>query len=372
MGEALNVALIHEWMVTLGGSERVVWAMHEVYPHAPVYTSVYQPRNLPEEFQKLAIHPSFLQNFPACGRYYQKLLPLMPLAFEQFDLRDYDVVISSHHACAKGVITGPETLHISYVHTPMRYAWDLYHDYQATLPRLMRPVSAALLHRLRTWDVVTANRVDHFIANSHTVARRIEKHYRRPATVIHPPVDVERFSIAPRVDDHFLVVSRLVPYKRVDLAIEAFNKLGWPLRVVGDGPLYRELRKLAKPNITFAGHLSDQEVAVELSQARALIFPAFEDFGIVPVEAQAAGRPVIAYGHGGATETVLDGVSGVFFPEQTADSLVDALRRFDALSFDAEIIRRHALKFSRLNFQEALGRFVAEAYAEKKRELIHG
>ncbi|MNR80334.1 Glycogen synthase [compost metagenome] len=368
----MKVALIHEWLTTLGGSERVVWAFHRLFPEAPVYTSVHRKDLLPAEFQTLDIRPSFLQRIPGATRHYQKLLPLMPLAFEQFDLSEFDVVLSSHHACAKGVVTSPDTLHISYVHTPMRYAWDLFHPYQQSMSPLMRPVAAMLLSQLRQWDVLSANRVDYFLANSKEVARRIQKHYRRPAHVIHPPIDASRYERSEEVGEHYLVVSRFVPYKRVDLAIEAANRLGIPLKVIGSGPLEPELRKLAtSKNITFMGHLSDEQVRQEMARCRALLFCSFEDFGLVPLEVQAAGRPVIAYGAGGALETVIDGVTGAFFPEQTADSLCQAIRRFETLSLDPAVIQRHARNFDFEAFAEQLMTFVTQAYqAHRQGEVL--
>lgn len=357
----MKVALVHEWLTTLGGSERVVWAFHRMFPDAPIFTTVHRRDLLPSEFNTLDVRPSFLQKIPGATRHYQKLLPLMPLAFEQFDLSGYDLVLSSSHACAKGVVTRPETVHVCYTHTPMRYAWDLYHSYQATVSPLLRPLSAALLSYLRQWDVLAANRVDHFVANSKEVARRINKHYRRHAQVIAPPIDVERFHPLPssQVGDHLLVVSRLVPYKRVDLAVQAANRTGQPLRIVGDGPLYSELRAMAKPNVQFLGHLNDEAVARELAQCRALLFGAFEDFGIVPLEAQAAGRPVVAYGAGGALETVVDGITGAFFAEQTVDSMVGAIERLERIDFEPATIRRHAESFA------------FEAFAEQMQTLIH-
>lgn len=359
----MKVALIHEWLTTLGGSERVVWAFHRLFPEAPVFTSVHRKDLLPAEFQALDVRPSFLQRLPGATRHYQKLLPLMPLAFEQFDLSEFDVVLSSHHACAKGVVTSPDTLHISYVHTPMRYAWDLFHPYQQSMNPLMRPVAAMLLSQLRQWDVLSANRVDYFLANSKEVARRIEKHYRRPATVIHPPIDTGLYARSDEVGEHYLVVSRFVPYKRVDLAIEAANRLGFPLKVIGTGPLEPELRKLAtSKNITFMGHLSDEQVRQEMARCRALLFCSFEDFGLVPLEVQAAGRPVIAYGAGGALETVIDGITGAFFPEQTVDSLCQTIQRFETLSLDPAVIQRHARNFDFEAFAEQLMAFVTQAY----------
>lgn len=352
----MKVAIVHEWLTTLGGSERVVWAFHRMFPDAPVFTTVHRRDLLPAEFNQLDVRTSFLQRIPGGSRHYQKLLPLMPLAFEQFDLSGYDVVLSSAHACAKGVVTRPETVHVSYVHTPMRYAWDLYHSYLGTVSPLLRPLAAAMLSNLRQWDVLSANRVDYFVANSREVARRINKHYRRPAAVVPPPIDVERFEVAPEseIGDHLLVVSRLVPYKRVDLAVQAANMTGMPLRIIGDGPLYAELKATAKPNVTFLGHLDDKAVAHEMARCRALVFGAFEDFGLVPLEVQACGRPVIAYGAGGALETVVDGVTGLFFPEQTAESLVGALKRLDRAELEPVAIRRHAESFGYDSFAERM------------------
>jgi glycosyltransferase involved in cell wall biosynthesis len=376
----LKVALVHEWLTTLGGSERVVWAFHRLFPGAPVYTSVHRKDLLPAAFHELDIRPSFLQRIPGATRHYQKLLPLMPLAFEQFDLSGYDVVLSSHHACAKGVITSPDTLHISYVHTPMRYAWDLFHPYQQSMSPLMRPLAAMLLSQLRQWDVLSANRVDYFLANSKEVARRIQKHYRRPAHVIHPPIDTGLYERSEEVGDHYLVVSRFVPYKRVDLAIQAANRLGIPLKVIGSGPLEPELRRLAtSKQITFMGHLSDEQVRQEMARCRALLFCSFEDFGLVPLEVQAAGRPVIAYGAGGALETVIDGVTGAFFQEQTVDSLCQTIRRFETLDLDPAVIQRHARSFDFEAFAEQLMAFVTQAYQAHRQgevlpslEVVHG
>lgn len=376
----MKVALVHEWLTTLGGSERVVWAFHRLFPEAPVYTSVHRQDLLPRAFQDLDVRASFLQRIPGATRHYQKLLPLMPLAFEQFDLSGYDLVLSSHHACAKGVVTSPDTLHVSYVHTPMRYAWDLFHPYQQSMNPLMRPVAAMLLSQLRQWDVLSANRVDYFLANSKEVARRIQKHYRRPAHVIHPPIEASLYERAKDVGEHYLVVSRFVPYKRVDLAIEAANRLGFPLKVIGAGPQEAELRRLANPKyVTFMGHLTDEQVRQEMARCRALLFGSFEDFGLVPLEVQAAGRPVIAYGSGGALETVIDGVTGAFFQEQTVDSLCRAIQRFESLSLDPAVIQRHARNFDFDAFAEQLTSFLEQAQAAHRRgeplpmnEVAHG
>lgn len=340
-------------------------ALHRLFPDAPVFTSVFDPTRLPAEFAGLDVRTSFLQRIPGAQKRHQALLPLMPLAFESFDLSGFDLVISSHHAAAKGVITGPHTRHLSYVHTPMRYAWDLTHDYQATMPGWKRALAAPVLSALRVWDAATANRVDHFLANSRLVADRVAKHYRRPATVLHPPIRVADFTPGP-AGEQLLVVSRLVPYKRVDLAVAAASATGVPLHVVGDGPEYRALKAMAGPSVKFLGHLTDAETRAEYAACRAFVFPAFEDFGLTPLEAMAAGKPVLAYGRGGALETVVDGVTGLFFGEQSAESLVAAMRRFEGAEFSPEAIRRHAGAYDEARFEEGIRAVVDASFARWK------
>lgn len=356
----LKVALVHEWLTNLAGSERVLLALSRLFPDAPVYTSAFRPKHLPAEYSRLDVRTTFLDRLPLP---HQAMLPLMPLAFESLDLRDYDLVITSTHSCAKGVLTRSDALHVAYCHTPIRYAWDFYHDYQASLPAMARPLSAYLLSRLRVWDVAAAARVDGWVANSRTVAQRVAKWYRRQATVIHPPIQLSRFRVG-TPGDSFVLLSRLVPYKQVDLAVEAFNRLGLRLDIVGDGPLYKSLSRAAKPNIRFLGRLSDPDAATALSGARAVVFPSHEDFGLVPLEAMACGRPVVAFGRGGALETVIDGVTGVFFPEQTAESLSSAVLRAASLEWDEAAIRRHAAEFDEPVFQSRMR-------AHLERELAH-
>jgi glycosyltransferase involved in cell wall biosynthesis len=362
----MKVALVHDWLANTGGAESVLWALHELYPEAPVYTLVHNPDRLPAKFRELDVRTSFLQHLPGARTKYQRFLPLMPFAVEQFDLTGYDVVISSSHACAKGAITRPDTLHVCYCHTPMRYAWEFYHEYleREQVGRLGRLVIAPVMTNLRVWDYASAQRVDCFVANSTAVAARIRKHYRREATVIHPPVETGRFSSGSR-EDFFLVVSRLVGYKRVDLAVEACNRLGAPLVVIGDGSQQAALKALAGPTVTFLGRQPDEVVQDYFARCRALLFPGEEDFGITPVEAQAAGRPVIAFGRGGALDTVIPGETGLLFAEQTTESLTAALREFlvGEERFSAERIREHARRFDGAVFKEKMAQLVGEEYA---------
>jgi glycosyltransferase involved in cell wall biosynthesis len=365
----MKVALVHDYLNQMGGAERVVLALHEIFPDAPLYTSIYDPRRVDPAFRLMDIRTSFMQRFPLVTSHHQPYLPFYPYAMESLDLRGYDLVLSSSSAFAKGVITRPETLHICYCHTPMRWCWN-YAEYveRERLGRLTRKVLPLFISRLRLWDQVSAARVDHFIANSPIVAERIRKYYRREAVVIPPPVEVARFRFDPagRTGDYFLVVSRLVPYKRIDLAIEACNRLRLPLVIVGKGRDLARLQKLAGPTVHFAGQLSDAEVLDYFARCRALIFPGEEDFGITPLEAQAAGRPVIAYAAGGALASVIEGVTGLFFREQSVESLTAALASFDERAFDPSTIRQHALEFDKPRFQQRIRQFIEARLAERE------
>ncbi|MBG0787934.1 MAG: glycosyltransferase, partial [Anaerolineaceae bacterium] len=331
----MKICLVHDWLTSYGGAELVLKTMLEIWPGAPIYTLVYDPEGPCRDIiHSTEMHGSFINRFRRAKRNHRKFLPLMPLAIEQFDLSDYDVVISSSHAVAKGVITGPGQLHISYVHTPIRYAWDLQNHYLADAGLthgLKGFLARALLHYIRIWDLRTVPGVDHFIANSNFVAERIWKHYKREATVIHPPFEVNRFTLQPTKQDYYLSVSRLVPYKKVDVIIEAFRRMpNKQLVVIGDGPEMAHLKQMSTPNISLLGFQDNETVAKAMQDAKALIFAAEEDFGIVPVEAQACGTPVIAYGKGGALETVVPGETGTFFDEQTPDSLIAAVEHFES------------------------------------------
>ena len=350
----MKVAITADWLNTSGGGERVLVQLHRMFPEAPVYTTVCDRSAIPAEMRDWDIRTSFLQRVPFARRRHQPFLPFMPMAFEQFDMSEYDLVITTNSACAKGVITRPGALNVCYCYTPCRYIWDLYHEY--TRGMRLRALFAPVAHWLRVWDRVSADRVDHFVGISHEVASRIRRHYRRDAEVVYPPVDVDRIQpngLPP--EDFYLVVARLVPYKRVDLAVQAASRLGRRLVVVGDGSERRRLEALAGPTVEFLGRRGDDEVAELLARCRAFLFPGWEDFGIAPVEAQAAGRPVIAYGRGGAAETVVDGSTGVLFDEQSVDALAEAMLRADGIAFDAATCRRNAERFGADVFRAQLG-----------------
>jgi glycosyltransferase involved in cell wall biosynthesis len=352
----MNLAIVHDGLATAGGgggAERVLSVLHRMFPEAPVYTTVYHPERMPREMRDWDIRTSFIQKLPQGPEKYQRYFPLFPMAIEQLDLRDFDVVISCNHAVAKGVITSANAFHLSYCYSPLRYAWDMYHEYLELerIPGWQRLLLPGLMHYLRTWDAVASLRVDEFVGISRYVARRIEKFYRRPASVIYPPVELGLKSAAPAAD-YYLVVSRLVAYKRLDLVIEAFNRLGWPLVVIGDGVERSRLEGMAKGNITFLGRQPDEVVHQHLSACKGFVFPGIEDFGIAPVEAQAAGKPVIALAQGGAAETVVHGETGILFGRQAVDELVEALRQAERSRFDPEAIRRHAERFSTERFED--------------------
>jgi glycosyltransferase involved in cell wall biosynthesis len=359
----MNIAIAHDYLTQCGGAERVAGAFHDLYPEAPIYTSVYNRGKTLECFDRADIRTSFLQNLPLVSSHLDKFaLAAYPLAFEQFDLSSYDVILSSSSSFAKGIITGPETTHICYCHTPARFAWR-QHGYltNSTLCRLAGPILRPMLHKLRMWDVESANRVDYFIANSHNVANRIRKYYRRePSAVIHPPVETRRFRIAPKeeVGNHFLVVSRLLSYKRIDLAIQACNALQVPLKVIGCGPELKNLRMMAGPTIEFLGKQSDARVAYELARCKAFILPGEEDFGITPLEAMASGRPVVAFGAGGALETVIDGETGLFFTYPSYECLALTLREVGITQFESERLREHASTFDLSVFLKNIDDFV--------------
>ncbi|HDS11373.1 MAG TPA: glycosyltransferase family 4 protein [Candidatus Wirthbacteria bacterium] len=359
----MRVAIVHDWLTNFGGSERCVEAFLEIYPEAHFYTSVWDKKAV-KQFEGIDIRTSFLQKMPGSKKHHAFYLNLMPLAFEKFDLSDYDLVISSSHACSKGVITRPGAVHICYCYTPTRYLWDFWHDYIHnpsyfgifnSLIKVFAPFAATYL---RVWDRTAAERVDNYIAISDYIAKRVYKYYRKQADVIYPPVDVANYQVASKTEDYFLIVSRLVPYKQVGLALEAFNQLGLPLKIIGDGPEFKKLQKLAKPNVELLGALGEADKRELLAKCKAFIFPPEEDFGISPIEAMAAGRPVIAFGKGGALETIIPGKTGVFFYEQTVDALIRAVKDFVPDKFDSKIICKQAAIFDRNIFKQKFQAYV--------------
>ncbi len=355
-----KVAIVHDWLVAQRGGEKVLEAILELFPGADVYTLFYSPERCSDFINRHRIIPSTLNKIPFFSRKYQTLLPLFPMVIENFNLLGYDLVISSSHCVAKGVITNPKALHISYCHSPMRYVWDKEPEYfgQHPLRWLMKP----FLHYLRMWDVTSSARVDQFIANSAFVAKRIEKFYRRESQIIHPFVDLELFTknSTPR-SDSYLIVSELVPYKRVEIAVQACQKLGRKLIVVGNGARLEFLKRIAGAETQFLGGLSSQDLIHHYSNAKALLFPGEEDFGITPLEAMACGTPVIAFGQGGLTETVIANETGIFFHEQTVESMVEAILAFEAKEFSPDKCRARAEQFSKTRFQQQLGIVIARS-----------
>ncbi|HKP53680.1 MAG TPA: glycosyltransferase [Chloroflexia bacterium] len=357
----MNIALAHDDLIQYGGAERVVDVLHDIYPAAPLYTAVYAKGQMPAHYRRWKIYTSFMQKLPGIAKFHQLYLPLYPTAFETFDLSSYDVVLSSSSRFAKGVITEADALHVCYCHAPMRFAWN-YHSYMegeraASKARFVLPL---VMNYVRLWDEASAGRVDAYIANSRVTARRIRKRYRRQATIINPPVNTSLYT--PRADgsanDYFLIVSRLIPYKRIDLAVDAFSKLGLPLKIVGKGRQEAALRARAGSNVEFVGSVSDEKLKALYAGCKAFIFPGEEDFGISPLEAQASGRPVIAYGAGGALETVIPGVTGDFFTEQTPDALAETVIKFNPRLYDPIAIRRHAEGFDTEVFKRKIAEFV--------------
>jgi glycosyltransferase involved in cell wall biosynthesis len=324
-----RVAIVHYWLVTMRGGERVLESLLRLFPEADIYTHVYDPAGVSDMIRARTVRTTFINDLPGARRHYQKYLPLMPVALEQLDLTGYDLVISSESGPAKGVITGPNTLHLCYVHSPMRYLWDHYHQYRASAGGVTRAAMPWLFNRLRVWDHASAARPDTLVANSKFVRRRIAKTWGRDANVVYPPVSLDQFSPNREAGDYYLWVGQMVPYKRPDLAVDAFNELGIPLRMIGDGPLARKLRSRKRDNVDIISRASFAALKRAYSECKGLIHTAEEDFGIIPVETIASGRPVLAYSAGGALETITDGVSGLFFPDQTRASLLDGIEQME-------------------------------------------
>lgn len=366
----LRVALVHDWLVSRGGGERVLFDLHEVFPDAPIYTLVYDEAKAPEWCRECDVRTTYIQNWPGAKSHHKLLLSFMPKAWESLDLTEYDLVISSCSSCCKGVITRPDAVHICYCHSPIRYVWDLYYDYLRDAGPIKAAAMKQLIHDVRMWDYQAAQRVDYFIANSDYVGKRIRKYYGRDSVTIHPAS-----SLAPaptrEPEGYYLIVSRFVRYKRVDLAIEACNRLGRVLVVVGSGGEEEErLREMAGPTIVFAGRRTDAEIANLYAGADAFLFPGIEDFGLTPVEAMSCGCPVIAYGEGGALETVADGSVGLLFAGQSVGSMMQCIERFEregVAKSRAEISEYSCSVFSEDSFKKELGTFIADKLGERKR-----
>lgn len=355
----LKVAIVHDQLNQAGGAERVLFAIAKLFPKAPIYTLIYDKKRL-KGFEQIKIKTSLIQNLPFGKSHFKWYLPLMPTAVENLDLSGYDLVISSSSALIKGVITGPKTVHISYCHTPTRWLWSEAGDYVEDLNvnKFVKKILPLFLTKLRTWDQLAAQRVDHYIANSKFVADRIKNYYRRDAEVIYPPVDTENYQISKEVGDYYLMTGRLRPYKKFDLAIKAFNKLGRKLKIIGTGEQYEQLKAMAKGNIEFVGNADEQTKRELLSKCIAFINPQVEDFGITAVEALASGRPVIAYKDGGACEQIIEGVNGEFMEDQTWECLVDLILHFDHTKFNPETIKQSAEKYNWKIFHQHLADFV--------------
>lgn len=359
----MKIALVHDHLAQDGGAEKVLQAFQQIWPEAPTYVIVHNPKTTHPNFRNKDIRTSFLQHWPWGVKRYQWFFPLMPTAVESYDLMEYDVVLSSTASFAKGVITRPNTLHICYCHTPTRYLWSDTHDYVRELgvPRVVKWLLPFFLTYVRMWDKMAADRVDSFIANSQLVQHRITKYYSADSTVIYPPVDINRFAPGP-VSDYFLTGGRLVPYKRFDIVVEAFNRLGRKLKVFGTGPEYQTLKAQAGNTVEFLGKVSEADLVKLYSGALAFINPQVEDFGITMVEAMASGRPVLAYGFGGAVEIVKPGVTGELFAYQTWEDLADMIVKFDVSRYDTNIIRAAAEDYSMEKFKTKIKAYVEQAY----------
>jgi glycosyltransferase involved in cell wall biosynthesis len=364
----MKVAIVHYWLVGMRGGEKVIEALCEMYPQADIFTHVYVPEATSAKIREHRIIPTFINRLPRAPRMYKSYLPLMPLALEQLNLNGYDLIISSESGPSKGIVPHPNALHVCYCHTPMRYIWNMYHEYRADAGRVTRLLMPPLSHYLRMWDAASAARVDSFVANSSTVASRIQRYYRRESTVIHPPVDTTAFSVAAPSDleDYYLMAGELVAYKRPDLAVRAFNEMKLKLVVIGGGEMLKEIRQIAGPNVTVLGSQPFDVLRQHYSRCRALIFPGEEDFGMVPVEAMASGRPIVAFGRGGATETVVDSITGVFFFEQTVEAISSAVRRLATVDIDPQKIATHAGQFGQAQFFQKMSAHIEGLLANRK------
>lgn len=360
----MRVALVHDYLTQYGGAERVLEEFAIMFPNAPIFTLIYNPKTTGYVFEGRDIRTSFLQKIPKASSFYRLFPLLMPMAVEKFDFSQFDIVLSSSASFAKGIITGSNTLHACYCHSPMRYAWLDYKKItgNSTYPAMISRFIPFLLPYIRLWDSQSSHRVDAYMCNSKFIRKKIKKYYQRDATIIYPPLNFDHFYIS-KPKDYFLLVGRMVPYKRFDIAIDAFNDLNLPLKIVGTGPEFNNLKKRAKKNIEFLGLVSEESLSKYYSEARALIFPQEEDFGITALESMACGRPVIAYGAGGALESITEGASGLFFEEQNPESLKAAVMKFQSKNFDPQKIRESVAKFDRLNFHESVYSFLEDRFS---------
>ncbi|MBO5137525.1 MAG: glycosyltransferase [Spirochaetaceae bacterium] len=362
----MKVAIVHYWLVNMRGGEKVLEALLDIFPEADIFTHVYVPEAVSEKIRSHRIFTTKINKLPLAAKMYQKYMPFMPTALKELDLSGYDLIISSESGPAKGVVPNPDAFHLCYCHSPMRYLWDMYHEYFRTANWFVKFFMKRLVPSLRLWDVMSANLVDCFVANSHYVAKRINRYYNRPAQIVYPPVAIEKYiGVERNPSDFYLFFGQLVGYKRADIAIEACIKSGRRLVVVGDGASAKEKKIYEKTGlVTFAGRVSDEQIAEYLSQAKALLFPGVEDFGIIPVEANAAGCPVIAYGKGGALDSVKENITGIFFEEQTADSLIEAMEKFESLPLSTFANRQqftdHVKQFSQISFTAKIQKLIEE------------
>jgi glycosyltransferase involved in cell wall biosynthesis len=369
----MKKALVHDWYYVNGGAEKVIHSFNNVWEDFDHFALIDFLSEKDRDFVLKGKYAktSFIQKLPTAKKNHRKFLQLFPYAIEQFDLSEYDLVLSSSASIAKGVLTNQNQLHVCYCHSPMRYAWDLYHQYlkEANLNSGFKALYAKyILHKLRNWDIISSNRVDYFIANSNYIAKRIKKTYNREATVIYPPVDVEAFHLVKEKEDFYFTASRMVPYKKIDLIVQAFNQMpNKKLVVSGDGPDFKKIKKIAKSNIELLGFVERDQLQNYMQNAKAFVFASEEDFGILPVEAQACGTPVVAYGKGGIKETVILNKTGIFFEKQTANHIIDAIKKFEKMKFNHEQIRKSVLKFSKTRFEKQIKEFVLAKYAEFKK-----
>jgi glycosyltransferase involved in cell wall biosynthesis len=352
----MKLAIVHEWLTSIGGAERCLKVFGELWPEAPIFVPVYNEREFRDWFPPDRVRTSFLQNWPRALKWYRHYLPLMPRAAESYDLRGFDVVLSSSHCCAGGCRPDKGAVHVSYCYTPMRYVWDLKDIYASSMGPVTRQLFLSQVPRLRRWDVARASRVTHFVPISEAVRERIRRIYNRDGRVIHPPVRDKLFvPCSPHErEDYYLILSRLVPYKRFEIAVEACTRMNRRLIVAGDGGEMNRLKAVAGSNVEFIGFVEEERAPGLVAKARAILHPSLEDFGIVPCEAACAGTPTVAYGVGGASETVIDGVTGVLFMEQTVDSMIEALKRFETLSFDVDELTKQGHKFGEERFRREI------------------